>query len=52
MAGLTMDAGALLAFERNDRRVVALLARVRHSIATSDPVDMRRLAPSANIIPV
>jgi hypothetical protein len=27
MAGLTLDAGALIAFERNDRRVVALLAR-------------------------
>jgi len=27
MAGLTLDAGALLAFERNDRRVVALIAR-------------------------
>lgn len=27
MPGLTLDAGALIAFERNDRRVVALLAR-------------------------
>jgi len=27
MAGLTLDAGALIAFERNDRRVVAVLAR-------------------------
>lgn len=27
MAGLTLDAGALIAFERNDRRAVALLAR-------------------------
>ena len=27
MAGLTLDAGALIAFERNDRRVVGLLAR-------------------------
>jgi hypothetical protein len=27
MGGLTLDAGALIAFERNDRRVVALLAR-------------------------
>jgi predicted nucleic acid-binding protein len=26
-AGLVLDAGALIAFERNDRRVVALLAR-------------------------
>jgi len=27
MAGLTLDAGALIAFERNDRRVVALIAQ-------------------------
>lgn len=27
MPGLTLDAGALIAFERNDRRVVALIAR-------------------------
>jgi hypothetical protein len=30
MAGLTLDAGALTAFERNDRRVVALLAQALH----------------------
>jgi hypothetical protein len=29
-AGLTLDAGALIAFERNDRRVVALLTRALH----------------------
>jgi hypothetical protein len=28
--GLTLDAGALIAFERNDRHVVALLARALH----------------------
>ena len=27
MSGLTLDAGALVAFERNDRRVVATIAR-------------------------
>jgi hypothetical protein len=27
MSGLTLDAGALIAFERNDRRVVGLIAR-------------------------
>lgn len=27
MSGLTLDAGALIAFERNDRRVVAILSR-------------------------
>ena len=30
MAGLTLDAGALIAFERNDRRVVALVAQALH----------------------
>jgi len=30
MAGLTLDAGALIGFERNDRRVVALLVRALH----------------------
>jgi hypothetical protein len=29
-AGLTLDAGALIALERNDRRVVALLSRALH----------------------
>ena len=29
MAGLTLDTGALIAFERGDRRVVALVARSR-----------------------
>ena len=27
MAGLTLDAGALIAFERNDRRLVAMIAQ-------------------------
>jgi len=27
MAGLTLDAGALIAFERNNRRIVGLIAR-------------------------
>jgi hypothetical protein len=27
MSGVTLDAGALIAFERNDRRVVAIIAR-------------------------
>jgi hypothetical protein len=29
MTGVTMDAGGLIALDRNDRRVVALLARAR-----------------------
>jgi hypothetical protein len=35
MPGLTLDAGALIAFDRNDRRVVGLLARAlehRHGL--------------------
>lgn len=32
--GVTMDAGALMALDRNDRRVVALLARARERSAT------------------
>jgi len=31
MAGVTMDAGGLMAVERNDRRVVVLLARARET---------------------
>ncbi|MDQ6615265.1 MAG: PIN domain nuclease [Actinomycetota bacterium] len=31
MAGLTMDAGALIAIDRNDRRVLVLLARARET---------------------
>ena len=30
MAGLTLDTGALIAFARNDRRIVALLAQAIH----------------------
>jgi predicted nucleic acid-binding protein len=29
MSGLTLDSGALIALDRNDRRVIALLARAR-----------------------
>lgn len=41
MAGLTLDAGALIAFERNDRRVVALLARaLEHGWALTVPAGV------------
>lgn len=33
-AGLTFDAGGLIAFERNDRRVIVLLARAAEAGAT------------------
>ena len=31
MAGITMDAGGLIAVDRNDRRIVVLLARARET---------------------
>lgn len=34
MAGVTLDAGGLIALERNDRRVLVLLARSRETGAT------------------
>jgi hypothetical protein len=41
MAGLTLDAGALIAFERNNRRVVALLARaLAHGYALVVPAGV------------
>jgi hypothetical protein len=33
MAGVTLDAGALIALDRDDRRVVVLLARARETAA-------------------
>ncbi len=59
MSGLTLDAGALIAFERNDRTVVALLARaleVRYSLAVPAGVvgqvwrDGRRQARLARLL--
>lgn len=39
--GLTLDAGALIAFERNDRRVVALIARsLTHGHALTVPAGV------------
>jgi hypothetical protein len=37
MAGVTLDAGPLIALERNDRRVVLLLARAAE---TGDPITV------------
>jgi hypothetical protein len=38
MSGLTLDAGALLAFERGDREMVAIVARARtHRLALAVP---------------
>lgn len=41
MPGLTLDAGALIAFERNDRRIVALLARaLEHGLTLTVPAGV------------
>jgi len=41
MSGLTLDSGALIAFERNDRRVVALLAQaVHHKLEVAVPAGV------------
>lgn len=40
-AGLTLDTGALIAFERNDRAVIALLARaVTHRLPMAVPAGV------------
>lgn len=56
MPGITLDAGALIALDRNDRRVIALLARATdagHSVtipasalarATRNPATQARLS--------
>ena len=41
-AGITLDAGALFALTRGDKR--------RDSIVTSDPHELRHLDPAARII--
>jgi hypothetical protein len=41
MSGLTLDTGALIAFDRNDRRVVALIARaVTHGLSLAVPAGV------------
>ena len=41
MAGLTLDAGALIAFERNDRRLVTLIARaLEHGYSVAVPAGV------------
>lgn len=41
MPGLTLDAGALVAFERNDRHVVSLLSQaVTHGLALAIPAGV------------
>lgn len=57
MAGLTLDAGPLIGFERRDRRVeawvdapvVACAAARRDRLLTSDPDDLRPLADAAGV---
>jgi hypothetical protein len=41
MPGLTLDAGALIAFERNDRRLVALIAQsLEHGYSLAVPAGV------------
>jgi hypothetical protein len=41
MAGLTLDAGALIAFERNDRSIVALISRcLAHGTSLAVPAGV------------
>lgn len=41
MSGLTLDAGALIAFERNDRAVVAIIARsLAHGVRVAVPAGV------------
>lgn len=41
MSGLTLDAGALIAFERNERIVVSLIARAReHGVRLAVPAGV------------
>ena len=41
MSGLTLDAGALIAFERNDRKVVGLLAQaLAHGLTITVPAGV------------
>lgn len=53
MSALVLDAGAFVAVDRDDRRMVArlrvvLLAEPGDRILTSDPTDLRSLAEAAN----
>jgi hypothetical protein len=41
LSGLTLDAGALIAFERNDRKVVAIIARaLAHAMPLTVPAGV------------
>ena len=41
MPGLTLDAGALIAFERNDRRLVAMIAQsLEHGLTLAVPAGV------------
>ncbi len=41
MSGLTLDTGALIAFERNDRQVVALIAQaIHHDLQVAVPAGV------------
>ena len=59
MPGVTFDVGGLIALDRNDRRVVVLLAhvvicarRTGQHVVTSDPGDLRVLDPAIPLIAI
>jgi hypothetical protein len=50
MPGVTMDAGGLIALDRDDRRVVVLLARARETGArVTVPASGRIAAPRGSV---
>ena len=50
MPGLTLDAGALIALDRQDRRILVLLARARETGATvTVPATRRGQVPCGSI---
>jgi hypothetical protein len=60
--GITFDAGGLIALERNNRRIFAILATALEdgdriavpatAVITSDPADLKRLGPELRVISV
>lgn len=54
MKGVTLDAGALIALDRDDRRVIALVCarRAGQRVVTSDPRDIARVDPDVPVVVV
>lgn len=54
MSGAVLDTGALVGFERNDRRVVAIVARAleKRDPLVVPPADIRRIDDRLDVVPV